>query len=168
MHFSLGLHTCRFTEGEREVVNPFTNESYRLPNEGCFSDSECAAMQQCVRSVRSDGPNPLGEYIVHFENVDIHTDLGVVDLEQDMRSIRLDFVFKQEGPLGDDVVWFLFTLAQSGNACVASTVDPWHVAVTAPQDSDAFNRRWPKAHVVSTPFELRSWLEKSLRDELIL
>lgn len=61
---------------------------------------------------------------------------------------------------------FLFTISQLGNMAISSSVGNKVIALTTPPN-DRVMQRWPAAVVVSSPGELKDWLQTHIEEGTI-
>jgi hypothetical protein len=156
LEFSFLLYTTNLGTRSGEATNPFTKKIVQFPIDEGLSDDETEALVEYLEEQGFEGPEPHGEGYVLDRGGD--TFRHRFDDEGNSASPQAELVVRK---LDNDFAKIAFEIASVANCVLMSPVGK-HVCVPAARYRKALLARWPDLRQLSSPKDLRSWLENDL------
>jgi hypothetical protein len=157
--FDIHLHTCRLGKRVRKTVNPFTNEPILVPIDRGLSASERKAVSNLLAQVNAIGPDPDGYYNLTFSDGGM-ADACIGSLEGKPPCIAFGIEVQV---MTDELVSFLYKLAQSGNMSIMPIMQDAVPLLTSLATDQLVQERWPDALVIDSPAQLERLLRKGYK-----
>ena len=162
---SVGLCSRRLGNASRLVPSPFNpGESLTIYRDYGLTRRERDAIKGYFNGLGATLPFDDGSLRVPLPEGRAVLIVDAGGLEGTGRCLALTVEF---GSATDAVSDFLFTTSRLGNMGISSSVGNKTIALTTPPN-DRVVRRWPAAIVVSSPGELKGWLQRKIEEGLIL
>jgi hypothetical protein len=159
MSFDIHFHTCRLGKRVRKMVNPFTNEPILVPIDRGLSASERKSVRNLLTEVNAIGPDPDGYYRLTFADGGwAYACIGSLEGKPPSIAFGLEVIV-----MTDELLVFLYKLAQSGNMSITPIMEASVTVLTSPATDQLVRERWPDALVLDSPVQLEKVLRKGYK-----
>jgi len=161
---SVGLCSRRLGTTSRLVPSPFKpDEPFTIYRDYGLTRRERGAIKDYLKGLGATLPFDDGSLRVPLPDGRAVLFVNAGGLDSPGRCLALEM---ELGSATTAVSSFLFTISQLGNMAISSSVGNKVIALTTPPN-DRVMQRWPAAVVVSSPGELKDWLQTHIEEGTI-